>query len=285
MGKQITISHGNLRATIDCLGAEVISLTKDNNQIIWQGDARFWNGRAPVLFPVCGGLKNDCYFLDGKRYDMPKHGFAKKLEFVPVSVEKDRASFLLTENSQTLAVFPFKFNFYINYVIDNGLKVEYVVENKDDKQMYFTIGAHEGYVLSDEFTDYSIIFSQPENIFAIGLEGSLITDDYINYGENVKELRLNYAYFEQDAIILKNIKSKKVSIKNNRTGKNCLSVDFADFKHLLLWTKPNAPYICIEPWVALPDQVYASGNIEEKTDVVKLLAGQTIKFTHVITLD
>ena len=80
----------------------------------------------------------------------------------------------------------------------------------------------------------------------------------------------------------KDIKSKALTLKHKDKGEVMRICSDDNFKHLLLWTKPNAPYICIEPWVALPDRVDSNQNIEQKPDVIKLAAGESKSFIHAI---
>ena len=76
-----TLKNENLTVIINSLGAEVVSV-KDRNgrELWWNGDPAFWKGHSPILFPACGGLWNGKYSLNGKEYNMPKHGFAKGME-------------------------------------------------------------------------------------------------------------------------------------------------------------------------------------------------------------
>ena len=96
----ITIKGSKITAVISTLGAEVQSL-KDENGVerLWQRDPAFWTGCAPILFPVAGGFRDDCYELDGKRYPMPKHGFAKKKEWQVEETAENKAVFLLQERT------------------------------------------------------------------------------------------------------------------------------------------------------------------------------------------
>ena len=60
-------------------GAELWSIKskKTGIEYLWQGNAEYWKGRAPILFPICGRLFEGKYFYDGKEYAMPIHGIAK----------------------------------------------------------------------------------------------------------------------------------------------------------------------------------------------------------------
>ncbi|MDY3816081.1 MAG: aldose 1-epimerase family protein, partial [Candidatus Limiplasma sp.] len=76
----ITLRNEALTVTISSLGAEMQSIRDARGrERLWQGDPAVWKGRAPILFPIAGGLKDDGYFLNGKRYDMPKHGYVRQL--------------------------------------------------------------------------------------------------------------------------------------------------------------------------------------------------------------
>lgn len=87
---------------------------------------------------------------------------------------------------------------------------------------------------------------------------------------------------EFDTLIFSNLKSKTVKLKNNITG-DTVAIYFSDFKNLLLWTIPNAQYICIEPWNGLPDYVDSNHNIAEKNDIISLSGGQVFECVHTLT--
>jgi galactose mutarotase-like enzyme len=166
-------------------------------------------------------------------------------------------------------------------VLTEQLDVEYGVENIDDKTMYCTLGAHEGYALEDNFENYSIIFEKNETLNSYNLKGNLLGYDYTNVGENTNELVLDYRYFEIDALVFKDIKSRKVWLNHKTKGK-LLEVEFSDYNHLLLWTKPNAKYICIEPWIAVPDMVDSNQDITQKPNVVIVNPKEYKSFIHKI---
>ena len=68
----ISIQNQYLHVEISTRGAELQSIRDSSgNERLWQGDPAFWTGRAQILFPICGGLREDTYYLDGQRYSMP----------------------------------------------------------------------------------------------------------------------------------------------------------------------------------------------------------------------
>ena len=56
----IELTKGGLRATVDTLGGELVSLRdREGTEYIWQGDPACWSGRNPILFPFVGSLKEN----------------------------------------------------------------------------------------------------------------------------------------------------------------------------------------------------------------------------------
>jgi galactose mutarotase-like enzyme len=51
-------------------------------------------------------------------------------------------------------------------------------------------------------------------------------------------------------------------------------VNFKSFPHLGIWTKENAPFICIEPWHGYSDLFNSSGDITEKEGIIMLEPGK-----------
>ena len=79
---EYTLHNGHFTAVTRSLGAELISL-RDNSgtEYIWTGEAPYWSGRNPVLFPIVGRAKDDTLIFEGTAYPMAKHGFARKQQF------------------------------------------------------------------------------------------------------------------------------------------------------------------------------------------------------------
>ena len=63
----ITIKNEHITASFATLGAELKSFVYNGVEYIWPGSEKSWKGSAPILFPICSGLKDDTYYLDGKK--------------------------------------------------------------------------------------------------------------------------------------------------------------------------------------------------------------------------
>ncbi|HEY8463417.1 MAG TPA: aldose 1-epimerase family protein [Bacillota bacterium] len=280
----ITLRNPQLTVVINTLGAELQSLLdRQGNERLWKGNPAIWKGQAPVLFPITGGLKGDRYFLHGKEYIQQKHGFARFEEFIVEKYCNTSASFLLMANERTRTGFPFEFALHISYTLeDNHLIIEYRVENQSQEVMYFSIGAHEGYACPGGIEDYAVVFDKPETIASYVLDGNLLCYETRPILKNETVLPLKYDYFAVDALVFLDLQSRGVTLIGKKN--NCkLRVNFKDFPYLLLWTKPGAPYLCIEPWHGIHDFIDHDQDITHKRGIIALENGKEFSCTHTIS--
>jgi len=279
-----TITNGILTVSVDTIGAEIKSIKNMNEEFIWNGDKKYWANSAPILFPICGGLINDKYTFEDKEYTLEKHGFVRKKEFQLYEQTENNLVFLLKDDEETLKQYPFNFELYISFVLkNNSVVIEYKVKNSGSKNMYYSIGSHEAYSCPEGIEEYNIKFDKIEDFKSYILDGNLLNNQTISVLENTDTINLKYDYFKIDALVFKNLKSTKAVLKN-KNGKK-ITLDFDGFNYFLLWTKPNAPYICLEPWRGIPDSVNANGNLTEKEGIIKLEKGKTSISTHTITFE
>ena len=266
----ITVSNEFLTATFSEIGAELKSLKCGGKEYIWNGDPAFWTGSAPVLFPICSGLKDDEFIYNGKTYTMPKHGFARRTEFAVESVKKDCVTFLLSSANVPKDNYPFEYEFRIKYTLEGKkVNVEYNIKNLTDGEMYFSVGAHEAYYCPEGIDNYEVIFEKAENLDAYQLEGPLLTDKTKSYGQNTSVLQLENSLFDNDCLIFKNLNSRTVYL-HNKTPDEKIKVVFEGFDYMVLWTVPTAPYICIEPWCGITDNINTTKQLPQKEGIQKL---------------
>lgn len=279
----ITLKNDFLTVIISEIGAEMQSIVMDEKELLWQGDPAFWAKRAPVLFPICGGLKNDKYTFGDKEYTLEKHGFARSKTFSSEALSDTSAVFTLTPDKDTLTMYPFNWELKIIYTLNGAsISIEYRVTNNSDTVMPYSIGSHEGYALDGDIENYELVFEKDEDFNASVLDGNLLTYDTAKAYESGKILPLCYKYFEIDALVFTSLKSRSVTLRN-KTDNSTVTVDFKNCPYLLLWTKPNAPYLCIEPWTGLPDYVDETGVLTEKKTAALLEKGKTDTVKHTIT--
>lgn len=267
--ENIIIKNEFLKAEISPKGAELVSVYKGQENFLWEINRDFWDKTSPVLFPIIGGLKDNSYEFDGQKYSLPRHGFARECEFEITEKTEDSAIFTLKYSKETLEVYPFEFTLSIQYyLIENKLFIKYFLSNASSKKMYYSIGAHPAFSIVGDIENYSLEFDQSENLITHKLSDNLFSGEMKEVVLEGKILPLNYSLFEQDAIVLKNTTTSNLTLLKNKVPK--LKVSFPDFPYLGIWTKKNAPFICIEPWLGLADSHQVSGKIEEKEGILAL---------------
>lgn len=279
-----TISNSTLSASINHSGAELFSLKDNQNkEYIWEGNPDFWGKHSPILFPIVGTLKNNTYTIDGKEYQLPRHGFARDMEFKLINKTENSAVFSLESNEETLKKYPFEFELQLIYTLEEtSLNIEYKVINKAKSKIPFSIGAHPAIALPQSFENYAFSFEKEEILKYYLLENDLISNKTKVLETSDNLVPLNYKLFENDALIFKTLESKSLTILEN--SKPYLKVDFEDFPSLGIWTKENAPFICIEPWLGYSDTAENSGDLFEKEGIVILDANQTFQSKFSITI-
>lgn len=263
---KITLKNSKISASIDSLGAELIRLEKDNQNYIWTVDETYWDKTSPILFPIVGRLNNDIYAIDDKTYQLPRHGFARNFEFEIENKTENSVVFVLKSNDETLKSYPFEFQLKLEYQLEeNSLKMIYSVENKSNVIMPFSIGAHPAFAINNLFSNYSLQFNKTEPMLSYELEKEQFNNSFKEIVSKNGTIDLNYTLFEKDALVFKHLKSDELTLLKN--NKPILSVQFYGFPYLGIWTKPNAPFLCIEPWCGLADNVLHDGNIYKKEGI------------------
>jgi galactose mutarotase-like enzyme len=194
---------------------------------------------------------------------LSRHGFARDFEFELVSQTESKVIFSLQSSTETKSIYPFDFELQIQYTLaENELAIAYKILNKTDETMPFSIGAHPAFALSESFDNYSLAFEFEEQLKSYSLENDLLSEKTTLIPMYQNQLTLNYSLFENDALIFKALQSKKITILEN--GTPLLDFHFKDFKNFGIWTKVNAPFICLEPWLGYSDTFTSNGNLEEK---------------------
>lgn len=280
----ITLKNEFLCAKISEVGAELKSLVADGDERIWQGIPEVWKSSCPLLFPICGGLKDDCYFYAGKAYTLEKHGFARFATFTVRNQTETSADFVLTPPPETKEKYPFDYVLTVGYrLTGRSLEIRYTVENRTDGEMYFSIGSHEGYSTPEGIEDYDVIFPEAETLDSFVLYGNLLSDQRLPMLKNSHVLPLYEKYFTVDALVFRDLKSRSAVLRNRKTGR-AVQVDFPDCPYFLLWHKPNAPYICLEPWDGIGDRVGAGADLTEKEGIHRLAKGDVYRAAHTLTI-
>lgn len=282
----VTIKGSELEVSVKTLGAQLDSV-KDNSgkEYMWCGDPKIWGDKSPNLFPIASFLEGNKYTFNGKEYSMKPHGFAQDMEFEVESKSEDSVTFLLKSNDVSRAQYPFEFEFRIKYKVSGRkLIVDFKTDNKTDGNMYYSTGAHEGFAISGDVSNYSIVLDEEETLRRYEcLEGIGVSEITLPCFENSKELKLRDDYFTQDAIIFFEMKSRGLALRDDRDG-STIHVAFPGFDTLLIWKHVGAGFVCIEPWAGAPDLPWKRvDDFSKKYRIRTLKKGESETLTHTVT--
>ena len=286
-----TIQNEHLEIVIQGTGAEISSI-KDNDglEYIWQAEPKIWGSHAPVLFPIIGALKNGTYTYKGHQYSISKHGFIRNNNNLQVVTHsKHMLQLQYAYNDETLKNYPFKFEFTISFVLrGKSLEVLHQVKNHDDKEMLFSLGGHPAFKCplkaTENYHDYVLKFEHKENS-----KRHLIDKNGLQNGQsrpfltNEDTIELQHSIFKDDALIFKDLKSRRISLAHKTKG-DVLRVSFEDFDYLGLWAKTDGNFVCIEPWLGVTDHVDTNGDFENKEGILTLGPGKTFKASFTIDI-
>lgn len=260
-------------------GAELTSIKYNGKEMLFQGakvlDSNgniYWKRQAPILFPIVGQLKNSQTQIEDKIYEMSQHGFARDMDFEEISKTENKHHYMLKYNEGTLKKYPYKFELHIMYGVNgNTLTVTYKVKNIDDKTIYFGLGGHPAFNCDYSNGEYEILFSENENkIEFLKLKNGLIDTEKAQNILQDNKIYLKEDTFDNDAVIMKNLKSNKVVLQNHETNQKILELDFTGFPYLALWSKKGAPFVCIEPWQNTADRIDSTQIYKDKENIIEL---------------
>ncbi|MBL7912481.1 MAG: aldose 1-epimerase family protein [Bacteroidia bacterium] len=281
---QTEIRSNLLIVKINSFGAEVCSVKNNNGlEFIWQADKAVWARHAPALFPIVGKLKDNFFVHEGKKYELPQHGFARDAEFELTEKKEDSCTFQLIANTETKTKFPFEFKFLISYaIIENKLETHYNVINPSGQTIYFSVGAHPGFncpISSNEkFEDHFLEFEN-DSFSQTTLNNGLRTDLKTALKLTDQKLFLTKALFDNDALVFEGKQINSVSLCSS-VSKHKITLLCDGWPYFGIWTKKgNRQFICLEPWYGIADHENPANQLSKKEGIIQLAPNAEFKAT------
>ncbi len=281
------LSNDLLAIKVKDKGAELSSLLdlRTGREWLWQGDPQFWAKQSPVLFPFIGKIAMDGYRHKGVVFPMTKHGLARDLDFVCVSKNSCSIDLQLRATPATQQMYPFDFMLQIKYLLaGNRLTVSFQVTNLSSVAMHFNLGGHPAFNCPMEQEKWHIRGGAlPRQASLLDKKTGLLSDANIALPVDDDSLRLREELFAADALIFPKLPKREVSLVLGE-DEACLKFSFADFPVFALWSAPG-PFVCLEPWLALPDKAESSGELCERQGFCCLAPGGQFAASFHISLD
>lgn len=274
-----TVQNAYLKIRVAQFGAVLTSIQsqKSGHEFLWQGNKSVWNGQSPILFPIIGKLLDDKCRIDGRAYEIIRHGLARHREFQCIAERENELVFLQKSDEETKKAYPYDYELYITFTIDkNSLTVTHMVKNPNAKTMYFSLGAHPAFncTLGDK-----LVFEKQETLVSERIDhDSVITGETDLILENSDTLLLTEHLFDKDALIFEGVQSDFVTL-HREAARTKIRFTFGDAPFLAIWAKPAAPFVCIEPWYGVNDSYDRKDDFSEKRGIVALPAGGEFSFS------
>jgi galactose mutarotase-like enzyme len=280
----ITIGNEHLSVEVSALGAEMQSLVgRDGRSWLWHGDAAFWTGRSPILFPIVGKAPDDHVSIGGVRYPMGQHGFARRSEFVLTGSGSDFCRFELAASAQSRASYPFEFLLSVEHrLVGRAVEVTAEVTNRDTRPMPYGIGFHPAFVWplpGCEGLDHMIWLDNGASPPLARLVDGLVDPQPMPSPFVDGALLLERADFTGDTMIfLKGAGSGLIY----GAGDAAVQLRWENLPNLAFWSKQaDAPFLCLEPWHGTAAAVGRGDGIEARPSTVVLGAGETGRYRFV----
>lgn len=288
-GVVIRIAGDGLAVTVAELGAELQEVVDAAGQDwLWNGDPSWWTGRAPILFPVIGLVNGGVVRVDGRTLPMAKHGFARTRTFAVLTRDDAAVTLRLAADDDTRAAYPFDFTLDIRFAVaGTTLTVEATLANRGAEAMPASFGFHPALRWplpgAGERAGHVVRFAQPEPapVRRIDAAGLLKPESYPSpiAGDTLHPAD---AMFVDDALMFDAPASRELWF--GVPGRPGVRLAYDDLPQLGIWTKPGAPYLCLEPWQGINDPEGYTGELRDKPGVIVIAPAAERRFTMRITI-
>jgi galactose mutarotase-like enzyme len=264
---EITLTCGDARATIAFLGAEARSWRIAGRDLLWPGDPAIWSDISPILYPVVGWTRDGEERVGGVRYLLGLHGFARFETFAVETSGPDFVRLTLSDNASTRAVYPFAFALALEYRLSaDALAIAIEVANPDERRAPYACGLHPGFrwPLGQAGRDGARVqFERAERPEVPQLApGGLVRATTRPIPLSGRNLPLSDALFAHDALCFLDCKSRSLAFVDASGGS--ITMEYESFQHAALWTRPGAPFLCLEAWTGYSDPDGFEGDLFEK---------------------
>lgn len=282
------ITDGTLSASVDPMGAQLMSLVLDGREYLWQGDPAHWARRAPILFPIVGCLRGERATSAQGEVHLKRHGIGRLLEHRVVGRTGSSVTFELTSSERTRQAFPYEFRLNMTYSVGDGrLRQTFEVSNTGQVDLPFTLGGHPAFNVPvpgaagadgtpEGFSDYELRFAEPwvARVPAIDKDGLHDFSRQTELFRDSDRLALSHELIARLlTLVFCDVPGRRVTLYGTRSGHG-VELDFDGFDYLGVWTSDTAaPFVALEPWCGCATAYDEPDVFEEKRGIITLAPG------------
>ncbi len=299
-----TIQSDTNSLKIARLGAELVSFKINHKTLGWTGllvndddmnaDHHYWKRHAPFLFPIVGGLQNDkSETSDGKKIELPSHGFARisTFQLIDSGTNSDSAwlEYSLSRTQAAEHLYPWDCTINIKFTLSKDkLDTDVRITNDSDDTMWYQFGWHPGFmapVSGDASKRSDIQIDIPHGTYT--LKG--ITSECLLTNNDSKlivdgPLKLSDKELEDTYILdMESVDNRWISLYDPQSEIKT-TVQFDQYPHLGIWALPDSPYICVEPWQGCDDYLVPT-SFDNKFGITSLSSGESNSRTISTTVE
>lgn len=273
----IELVCGSSRALVSTRGAEALAWRCGAREMLWRADPHIWDRVSPILFPAVGWRREGLLRVDGRVYPMGVHGFAAQSGFTVAELSAAQVRMTLGDSAATRASYPFAFELSVAYALEEqSLMVALEVRNPGAGDLPYACGVHPGFrwpLAAGGREDHRIEFSEREATqVPVIAPGGLFSSESRALAFDGRRLALSEETFAREALCFLNARSRAVRFAGPDGALTC---HFDGFPHLALWSRPGAPFLCIEGWTGYGDPVGFEGEFRELPSVICLAPGES----------
>lgn len=210
---------------------------------------------------------------------MPLHGIAWTSEFQVHETAHNRCRLQLAATPESHACYPFDFLLDVSFEVKRTvLLMQADVVNLEDRPIPVCVGFHPAFhwplpgCSVDELHVCRLDHRGSPRIRRLDENGLMLADPEVCLFTN-GVLQLEHALFDRRAIILD--RGAGSMVHYGVPGKPGIEVTYGGLSYLGIWSKPNAPFLCIEPWQGLPPLAGTSAALEQRPGVTMVAPGAT----------
>jgi galactose mutarotase-like enzyme len=273
----VSLTHGQARASVALRGAEWRTWRVGARDLLWQPDPAFWSATAPVLFPVCGWTRGGHVRIGGRSFPLGLHGFAAQCAFEVAEQGDDFVNLVLRDDDYTRALYPFRFELTLSYrLMAHAVEIRAGVVNRNAAPMPYAVGLHPGFrwpFAGDDPAAYRVRFDQPESpLVPIIASGGLFSPRRRTVTlDQGCALQLSHETFSREALCFLHVQSRGLTFEAPDGA--AIRMDIDGFPHVVLWSRPGAPFLCLETWTGHGDPEGFEGDFLEKPSMIHLAPG------------